>query len=118
MSLGINSLGNVDWADPLLASLRPPRTMDVVVKTGEGALTRGTLLMPEIVESAPTGKYLKYDGTASLAGVLNEDIDATSADVKTYIMFDVDLKLSGVVSGVVDLEAGYFAECAINIIGG
>ena len=117
MSLGINSLGSNDWSDPLLASLRPARTMDVVVKTGEGALTRGTLLMPEIVETAPTGKYLKYDGTADLAGVLNEDIDATSADVKTYIMFDVDLKLSGVSSDVVDLAAGFFPSCSINIIG-
>lgn len=117
MKYGINELGTVDWADSLLGSLRPARTVIVTVASGEGELLRGTMLMKEIVEDVATGKYVKYDGTADLVGVLNEDIDATDDDVKTYAMFDIDVRLGGLFSGVTTLDIGYYPGSAINIIG-
>lgn len=85
----------------------------VIVKSGQGALTRGTLVIAET--TADASKYIKYNGTTPLgpsmqttvavietvdsdAGsvlvpvipanlrptILAEDVDATSADVKSW----------------------------------
>lgn len=84
-SLGVTVLGTTT-ADDLFASARPPRVKNVIVSTGEGVLDRGTLMSKDT-----DGDYIKHDGTKDIEGVLTETIDATSADVKTTLMFDCDL---------------------------
>lgn len=112
MNKGVIELGT-KAVDNLLASLRPPRTKDVVLKGGQGVLTRGTL-----VQDDGTGVYEICDDETKMAGVLFEDVDTGSdgADnVDFYVAFDVDLHKSAVTSGVTSLPLEFFSTCGINI---
>lgn len=76
---------NLAEPDQLLASITFPKHEEpITVKTGSGVLKRGT---PLGLETA-SGKAVPYnqagaDGSEDFIGLLIEDIDATSADVKT-----------------------------------
>lgn len=71
--------------DNLLAGYSVPAiTESIVIPSGSGVLTRGTLLG----KVTASGKYIKSlsaatDGSQNPVAVLAEDIDATSADVTT-----------------------------------
>lgn len=71
--------------DNLLAGYSVPAiTESIVIPSGSGVLTRGTLLG----KVTASGKYIKSlsaatDGSQNPVAVMAEDIDATSADVTT-----------------------------------
>lgn len=106
--LGVSDLDAMS-ANDLLASVRPARTLDIVVKSGEGVLARGTIMSLEVA----TGKYKQWNGTVAKAGILGDDIDATSADVKTYLLFDIDVN-SIAVFGLTTVNIGFDQASLIN----
>lgn len=88
--MGTVNLGPTSTAltnvDNLIAGLFPRHEEATTVKTGSGALLRGH---PMGLETA-TGKAVPWnqagaDGSEDFIGLLIEDIDATSADVKTRV---------------------------------
>ena len=109
MNKGIETLGE-GFVDNLFASLRVPRTKDVVVKGAQGVLERGTLLMPDA-----EGNQVIMDDTTKLSGVLLEPCDTTDGDVDFFVGFDCDLKLMSIFSGVTELKADYYPSASINI---
>lgn len=83
---GFNSEGTASPADGLL--LGAYRSRKVTVKSGAGALTRGTVLG----RITSGGKYLKSlsaasDGSEVPDVILLEDVDATSADKEAVVAF-------------------------------
>lgn len=78
---GLSTTG-INTPDNLLAG-HPPVEMPVTVASGEGVLTRGTVLGC----ISATGKYAAFDsgasdGSENPVAILTRDIDATSSDVK------------------------------------
>jgi hypothetical protein len=86
-SLGLTSVGYANTSNIFAGTHGIElQVTDIVVKTGEGALTEGTMLALEVA----TSKYVKYDanvtdGTELFAGILGCDVDATSADVDAFM---------------------------------
>jgi hypothetical protein len=109
MNKGIGTLGE-GFVDNLFASLRQPRSKDVVVKGAQGVLERGTLMMPD-----DDDKQVKATDMSKLSGVLLEPCDTTGGDVDFFVGFDCDLKLMSVFSGVTVLKADYYPSASINI---
>jgi hypothetical protein len=82
MDYGITTQSKI--IDNLFAGDFPKVSLPVTVVSGSGVLIRGTLLG----KVTASGKYKPYnnanvDGSETAKLVLAEDIDATSADVKT-----------------------------------
>lgn len=82
MDLGVTSA--TSQPDKLYAGDHPPVVIPVVIVSGAGALTRGTVLG----RITASGKYDAYDdgdsdGTEVARAILAHDVDATSADVNT-----------------------------------
>lgn len=99
--------------DNLLASNRPPRTKNIVLKGGQGLLKRGTLLQKDA-----NGKYIVCTDPTKMEGVLFEDVDtgsSSSTTINHYVVFDVDLNASAVISGATSLPFDYYPNCGINI---
>lgn len=111
VDLGLTTLGTLDGEELLSSAVWAPRTRDIVVLLGEGALAKGTLMM---LDPNNTGKYVKHTGAANIQGYLNEAVDATSADVKTYLCFDAEVNLSEMVSAST-ITAGFDATSLLNI---
>lgn len=107
LSFGINDLGNVSSKN-IFASTRNPRQIDIVIAGSQGVLSAGTLL-----QKADDGKYVKYDGTKAMAGVLNEEFDTTDGDVTAYLLFDCDLDLIAV-DAATTVSVGYNKDSLIN----
>lgn len=86
MNNGMTSIG-YPGAGNIFAGLHGPMEVtNITVKSGEGALTAGTLLAIE----QSTGKYVKYDstvvdGSEDFKGILGCDVDATSADAEAFM---------------------------------
>lgn len=107
---GVTEVGTIS-DDNFVTSIRPGRQVDIVVKSGAGVLKKGTLLQKD----SGTGKYVKHTGAAAIAGVLNEEVDATSADVKTYMIFDVDVDIAKVFSATA-ISVGFDSGSLLNIM--
>jgi len=107
---GPTELGDVDNGT-FLASARRPRSLDITIASGQGELAAGTLVQID----SESGEYEKWDGESTLAGILNEAIDATEESVKTYCLFDCDVDALKCFAGVTTISAGYHHESAINI---
>jgi len=99
--------------DNLLASKREPRTKNVVIKGGQGILRKGTLM-----QKGSDGKYVICTDPSKMEGVLFEDVDTGSSSATTinhYVVFDVDLNASAVISGATSLPYDFYPNCGINI---
>lgn len=93
--------------DNLIAGDFPVVTEKVTIASGEGVLSRGTILGIE----AESGKYVAADSSTDPKAILLNDVDATSADVA-----NADVALTGEFnsaelkaktgSTVADLKAG------------
>ena len=92
---GVTDLETVASTEPMASVVWPPRTIDIVVASGQGTCPKGQLLSLD----TGTGKYVKWNGTLDIAGYLNEAIDATSGDVKTELLFDTEVLLSELTGG-------------------
>jgi uncharacterized protein YcfJ len=110
LDYGMTELGTVS-DDNFVTSIRPGRQVDIVVKSGVGVLKKGTILQLD----SGSGKYVKHTGTAAKAGILNEEVDATSADVKTYMIFDVDVDIAKVFSATT-ISVGFDSGALLNIM--
>lgn len=114
-SLGVTSTSHT-YADNLPAGSAHRTEKPIVIVSGAGALTRGTVL--GIVTAS--GKYKVYDNAASdgsqvARGLLVTDVDATSGDVPVsmYVTgeFNKDAvdwgtnDSTGITAGTADLEA-------------
>lgn len=71
--------------DQLIAGDHPIRTRGVTIASGEGALTRGTLLgIVTASGKAVLSLAAASDGSEVPTCILGEDVDATSADVDSF----------------------------------
>lgn len=112
--------GMTDWgtkaADNLVVSIRPPRTMPIVLAPNQGVLKAGTLLM-----SNGSGKYVICDDETKLAGVILEEYNTGTGgatdDVRATMSVDIDLRGTMVFSGVTSLATGYYPTANILIKG-
>lgn len=83
--------------DPLIAGNSMPRVdKAITIKTGQAALTRGTLLM------LSSGKAIKYDAVdpTTLIGVLAIDTAAASADIPAYMWVTGELNIDVVTTAM------------------
>lgn len=110
LSFGINDLGTV-YSNSIFASTRNPRQIDIVINGSQGVLPKGTIL-----QKADDGKYVIYDGTKAMAGVLNEEFDTTNGDVTAYMLFDCDLDIIAI-DAATTISVGFNKDSLINFIG-
>lgn len=84
--MGITVTGTSAFvSDNIFASTKDTSEIDIIIVLGQGALVRGQ----ELGKVTATGKYKKFnpaasDGTEILSAILGADVDATSADQKTF----------------------------------
>jgi hypothetical protein len=110
-NLGVTSLGFETYPS-IYASARDGRQINIILKGNQGILPIGTLLMKDSV----TGKYIVWDNTTDIAGVLNEEFDTTAGDVKAYLVFDVDLTSTALFAAST-INIGFNNKSMINIVG-
>jgi hypothetical protein len=109
-SYGVSTLGTIESKEFVMSM--GTRQIDITVKkvsTGE-VIPKGTLMSKDT-----DGTYIKHNGTKDIAGVLNEDVDTTGGDVKTYLLFDCDVDLAKVFSQTA-ISAGFNSSSLINIM--
>lgn len=86
LDMGITVTGTSAFvSDNIFASTKDTSEIDIIIVLGQGALVRGQ----ELGKVTATGKYKKFnpaasDGTEILSAILGADVDATSADQKTF----------------------------------
>lgn len=107
-SLGITTINRTE--EQLFAGQFPRHQQPIVVASGEGVLTKGTVLG----KITASGKFAAYDNAASdgsqtAVGVLGCDVDASSGDVSAFMWTTGEFneaKLIGLdTAGRADLEA-------------
>ncbi len=107
--LGIETLGTKTSFEDFIIDGFNMKSLPITIATGEGELVKGTPMK----KVAETGKYVVADDFADCAGVLLEDIDATS-EVNTYIVFDTVLNTLGIEMTTTP-DIGFYETSAITL---
>ena len=122
-NMGVTTLGTSPGSD-IFAGATNSESIQITIASGEGVLTPGTLIQ----KNPDSGKFEVYDSTfdlndgdgnpifgSSIAGVLYEDIDATSKDVLTFLLINVELDKDELTADVPEIYLGYFPSAAMLI---
>jgi hypothetical protein len=98
------TLGTFADFDDILVTYDNTRMAPITVASGQNVLKRGTLL-----QKNASGKYEVCTNLSNLAGVLVEDVNATSSDVKTLMYVEGTFKKEKLFAGTgVNITSGIY----------